>query len=57
MKTKQLKKLKSKRKCKFLPAQSVKAYEGSRGIKVALGLWEGSVPGGAVAKRIGLIWT
>ena len=38
MKTKQLNKLKGKRKCKFLPAHSVKAYEGIGGIQVALGL-------------------
>jgi hypothetical protein len=38
MKTKHLKKLKGKKKFKFLPAHSVKAYEGSTGIQVALGL-------------------
>jgi hypothetical protein len=57
MNTKQLKKLKGERKCKFLSTHSVKAYEGGSGIQLAHGLWQGSVPGGPVAKRIGLLWT
>lgn len=57
MKTKQLKKLKGKRKCKFVPVYSVKACEKSRGAQVTLGLWQGSDPGGTVTKRISLKWT